>query len=129
MRPSRRDPRPSAGGFFAAVYAVVRRIPRGRVATYGQIAGLLGSPRAARSVGWAMHGTPSGAGIPWHRVVQRGGGLSPTVSPHDPGRQRRLLEREGVIFLLSGKIDMASHQWDVGIPPAARPHLTRPTMP
>lgn len=105
-----RSPRTSRG-FFAEVYALVRRIPRGRVATYGQVARLLGAPRAARVVGWAMHGTPQGSGVPWHRVVQRGGSLSPTVSPGEPGRQRRLLLREGVAFRLDGRIDMAEHQW------------------
>lgn len=98
-------------GFFDAVYALVRRIPRGTVATYGQIARMLGAPRSARVVGWAMHGTPHGARVPWQRVVQKGGGLSPTVCPADPGRQRRLLEREGVTFLLDGHIDMERHQW------------------
>lgn len=111
---------PAAAGFFAAIYAVVRRIPRGKVATYGQIARLLGAPRSARVVGWAMHGTPPGSGVPWHRVVQQGGSLSPTVSPHDPGRQRRLLEREGVVFLLHGRIDMAAHQWRPGAAPRTR---------
>ena len=99
-------------GFFDGVYALVKRIPRGKVATYGQIAQLLGAPRCARVVGWAMHGNPHGARVPWQRVVQRGGGLSPTVCPGDPGRQRRLLEREGVTFLLDGRIDMAAHQWN-----------------
>ena len=99
-------------GFFDGVYALVKRIPRGKVATYGQIARLLGAPRCARVVGWAMHGNPHGARVPWQRVVQRGGGLSPAVCPGDPGRQRRLLEREGVTFLLDGRIDMAAHQWN-----------------
>ncbi len=98
-------------GFFAAVYALVRRIPRGKVATYGQIARMLGAPRGARVVGWAMHGAPHGARVPWQRVVQKGGGLSSTVCPADPGRQRRLLEREGVTFILDGHIDMERHQW------------------
>jgi methylated-DNA-protein-cysteine methyltransferase-like protein len=113
MRRKQADPsnRPAGVGFFDSVYALVRRIPRGKVATYGQIARLLGAPRSARVVGWAMHGNPSGSRIPWHRVVQQGGSLSPTVAPADPGRQRRLLEREGVAFLLSGRIDMARHQW------------------
>jgi methylated-DNA-protein-cysteine methyltransferase-like protein len=108
----RRFDRPRRGSFFDDVYALVRRIPRGKVATYGQIARLLGAPRSARVVGWAMHGNPRGGRVPWQRVVQRGGGLSPNVSPGDPGRQRRLLEREGVAFRLDGRIDMAAHQWN-----------------
>lgn len=100
------------GSFFEDVYAVVRRIPRGQVATYGQIARLVGAPRSARVVGWAMRGNPHGARVPWQRVVQRGGGLSPNVCPGDPGRQRRLLEREGVTFRLDGRIDMARHRWE-----------------
>lgn len=98
-------------GFFQSVYALVKRIPRGKVATYGQIASLLGAPRSARVVGWAMHGNPHGPRVPCHRVVQRGGSLSPNYCIEDPGRQRRLLEREGVTFLLGGRIDMARHQW------------------
>jgi methylated-DNA-protein-cysteine methyltransferase related protein len=108
--------RPARVGFFDSVYALVRRVPRGKVATYGQIARMLGAPRSARVVGWAMHGNPYGVRVPWQRVVQRGGSLSPSVCPADPGRQRRLLEREGVTFLLSGRIDMARHQW---FPPGA----------
>jgi len=98
-------------GFFAAVYALVGRIPRGRVATYGQIARLLGAPRHARVVGWAMHGNPHGARVPCHRVIQQGGFLSPNYCLDDPGRQRRILEREGVIFRLDGRVDLAAHQW------------------
>jgi methylated-DNA-protein-cysteine methyltransferase-like protein len=109
--------RPARVGFFDRVYALVRHIPRGKVATYGQIARMLGAPRSARVVGWAMHGSPHGVRVPWQRVVQRGGSLSPAVCPADPGRQRRLLEREGVTFLVGGRIDMARHQW---FPPAAR---------
>ncbi len=103
----------STGGtsFFAQVYALVRRIPRGKVVTYGQIARLLGAPRSARVVGWAMHGNPHGSRVPWHRVVQQGGSLSPKCCPYDPGRQRRLLQRERVNFRLDGRIDMAVHQW------------------
>ena len=104
--------RPVRVGFFDSVYALVRRIPRGKVATYGQIARLLGAPRSARVVGWAMRGNPHGVRVPWQRVVQREGSLSPSVCPADPGRQRRLLEREGVTFGLGGRIDMAAHQWE-----------------
>ena len=87
------------------------RIPRSRVATYGQIARMLGVPRSARIVGWAMHGNPHGSRVPCHRVVQRGGSLSPNYCIGDRVRQRRLLEREGVQFLLDGRVDMAAHEW------------------
>ena len=102
-------------GFFARVYALVARIPRGRVATYGQIARMLGAPRAARTVGWAMHDNPRGSRVPCHRVVQQGGSCSPNFKIGDPGAQRRLLEREGVQFLLNGRIDMTIHQWRPGL--------------
>lgn len=104
-------------GFFTGVYTLVKRIPRGKVATYGQIARLLGAPRSARVVGWAMYGTPKGSRVPWHRVVQQGGSLSATACASEPGRQRRLLEGEGVAFRLDGRIDMERHQWT---PTAAR---------
>jgi methylated-DNA-protein-cysteine methyltransferase-like protein len=112
VRPGgRRPPQTREGGFFALVYALVRQIPRGKAATYGQIARLLGAPRAARVVGWAMHDNPHGSRVPCHRVVQQGGSLSPNYCLDDPGRQRRLLEQEGVAFLLNGRVDMARHQW------------------
>ncbi len=98
-------------GFFGRVYALVARIPRGRVITYGEIARMLGAPRAARAVGWAMHGNPHGARVPCHRVVQRGGSCSPNFRAGDPGAQRRLLEREGVRFRLDGRVDLETHQW------------------
>ncbi len=116
--PARRAPRKgSAGvgarqaGFFARVYALVARIPRGRVATYGQIARMLGAPRAARIVGWAMHGNPHGSRVPCHRVIQQGGTCSPNFRAGDPGAQRCLLEREGVRFLPDGRVDFEAHQW------------------
>jgi methylated-DNA-protein-cysteine methyltransferase-like protein len=113
--PLRRSASASTDGFFARVYALVRRVPRGCVVTYGQVARLLGAPRAARVVGWAMHDNPHGSRVPCHRVVQQRGSLSPNYCLQDPGRQRRLLERDGVEFLLDGRVDMARHQW---APPA-----------
>lgn len=109
-------------GFFDRVYALVARIPRGRVATYGQIARMLGAPRAARIVGWAMHGNPHGSRIPCHRVIQQGGSCSPNFRVGDPGAQRRLLELEGVRFLLDGRVDIEAHQWrpEAETPPRRR---------
>jgi methylated-DNA-protein-cysteine methyltransferase-like protein len=96
---------------FALVYTLVRQIPQGKVATYGQIARLLGAPRAARIVGWAMHGNPHGCRVPCHRVIQQGGTCSPSFRIGDPGAQRRLLEREGVRFTLDGRVDLEAHLW------------------
>ena len=101
-------------GFFQRVYALVARVPRGRVVTYGQVARLLGAGRAARIVGWAMHGNPHGRRVPCHRVVQRGGSCSPNFRVGDPSAQRRLLEREGVRFLLDGRVDLGTHLWRPG---------------
>jgi methylated-DNA-protein-cysteine methyltransferase-like protein len=103
-------------GAFAAIYALVRRIPRGRVMTYGQIATLLGNRLSPRAVGWAMHGCP--AGVPWQRVVNAAGGCSTERLPDiPPGLQRALLEAEGVLFKPNGTLDLARYRWS---PPAAR---------
>jgi len=99
------------GTFFNLVYALVRQIPLGKVATYGQIARLLGAPRSARIVGWAMHGNPYGSRVPCHRVIQQGGTCSPNFRIGDPDAQRRLLEREGVRFTLSGRVNLEAHLW------------------
>ncbi len=95
-------------GFFERVYALVRRIPRGRVATYGQVAALLGVPRGARAVGWALRGIGAReAGVPWHRVVGHGGRISLDGRPSGV-LQRRRLRAEGVRFA-SGRVDLARH--------------------
>ncbi len=111
IRKGRSRAQQGATGFFDRVYALVTQIPRGRVATYGQIAKMLGAPQSARIVGWAMHGNPHGARVPCHRVIQQGGTCSPSFRVGDPGAQRRLLEHEGVQFLLDGRVDLAAHQW------------------
>ena len=94
-------------GFFPAVYEVVRQIPRGRVMSYGQIARLLGFPRAARQVGWAMRRSPNG--LPWQRVVRADGSIAVGV---DGGVCRALLEAEGVLFLPDGRVDMRACRWN-----------------
>jgi methylated-DNA-protein-cysteine methyltransferase-like protein len=91
------------------VYKIVRRIPRGRVMTYGQIAELLGEGYTARTVGFCMHSSPDGT--PWHRVINAQGKTSTgkVVLPHD--KQQRLLELEGVVFNKSNRCDLETYLW------------------
>jgi len=101
--------------FSARVVSVVARIPRGRVATYGQVAAEAGRAGAARAVGVVMACLPDGSDVPWHRVVNARGEVS--IRPGRPSageEQRRLLEREGVRFGSGGRIDLASHLWKRG---------------
>ena len=100
--------------FFDQVYQVVRCIPSGCVATYGQIARLLGQPHAARTVGWALQALPEGSGVPWQRVVNAAGRIS-LPSPQGAAEQRRLLEAEGVVFSSTGHIDLRRFGWE-GLP-------------
>jgi len=98
----------TSNSFFQRVYTLVRRIPRGKVATYGQIARALGAPGAARTVGWALRACP--ANVPWHRVVNARGEISlrPTTGYHE---QSARLKTEGVRFNREGKIDLAKYGW------------------
>lgn len=85
--------------FYSRVYKMTKKIPRGRVATYGQIAALCGSPRAARQVGWALHALdekPNHANVPWQRVINRHGMISTTCLDHPAEEQAHRLRREGV---------------------------------
>jgi len=95
-----------ATAFTERIYAVTARIPRGRAASYGQIAALAGNPRAARQVGFAMHACHS-AHMPCHRVVYRDGSLCPQWP-----QQRALLLAEGVAFTADGRVDLAVSGWD-----------------
>jgi len=95
-----------------AVYKLVRRIPAGRVATYGQIAALTGFPRHARQVGYALAALRGGDDdVPWHRVVNAGGRVSPRAEPGYEDYQRILLEAEGVEFDEQGRLSLARFQW------------------
>ena len=91
---------------YGRIYAAVRRIPRGRVATYGQVARLAGLPGRARQVGYAMHALPAGTTVPWHRVVNVAGKVSRRRLPGAELTQRVLLEREGVRFSPSERIPL-----------------------
>lgn len=103
----------SRDGFFQRAYDVVRQIPRGRVATYGQVARMLGEPRKARFVGFAMHQSPGMAkGVPCHRVVFKDGSLAPGFAFGGPDEQRRMLQEEGVDFLPDGRVDMKRFLWE-----------------
>ena len=98
---------------WAAIYAAVRRVPRGKVATYGQIAALAGLPRRARLVGYALAAlseTPV-AGVPWHRVINSAGRVSGRSEPMFVDEQRARLEREGVVFSASGRTSLERFQW------------------
>ena len=90
-------------GFFDKVYAVVARIPAGKVMTYGQIALVCGRPGAARTVGYAMSAAP--AGLPCHRVVNRRGDMAPGDIFCGAGAQRETLRSEGVSFLSDGRVE------------------------
>ena len=97
-------------GFAEEVYEIVAQIPAGKVATYGQIAEMLGQPRASREVGTAM-ANAGGRNLPCHRVVNRTGVLAPDYAFGGPEKQRALLEAEGITFLPDGTIDVPRHQW------------------
>jgi methylated-DNA-protein-cysteine methyltransferase-like protein len=94
----------------ARILAVIRDIPKGCVASYGQIAGLAGIPRGARQVGYVLRRLPDGHDLPWHRVVRSGGSIAfPPHSAHF-AEQRARLEREGV-SVRGGRIDMRRYGW------------------
>jgi methylated-DNA-protein-cysteine methyltransferase-like protein len=109
-----------ASALYDRIWAVVKRIPRGRVATYGQIAALAGMPRHARQAGYALAALPENVKIPWHRVINAQGRVSLRLRHWDSGSddlQKILLEAEGVIFSAGGKVDLKKFQW---VPTASR---------
>ena len=97
-------------GFFNRVYDMVRQVPCGMVATYGQIAKLVGEPRRARYVGYALHVNPEPGTIPCHRVVTRDGRMAPGFAFGGPEIQMQLLLAEGVGFE-DGRVIMSEYQW------------------
>lgn len=96
---------------WTRIYQVVRRIPAGRVATYGQVAELAGLPRHARQVGYALHALPEDSGVPWQRVVNARGEVSARSLPGFEQVQRQLLEDEGVAFDARGRLDLPRYRW------------------
>ena len=94
---------------FEKIYDTVRKIPFGKVATYGQIARMVGNPRLSRVVGYAMHSAPED--VPCQRVVNRFGGLTDAFEPFGKETHRMLLEIEGVEFKADGCVDLEKHLW------------------
>jgi len=108
-------------GFFEQVYRLVRQVPPGKVTSYGTIAHILGNPRAARTVGWALHSLPPsegdarGGSVPWQRVINSRGRISTSCEEHGEGLQRALLEAEGIEFDEHGYVDWDRFGWE-GLP-------------
>lgn len=104
---------PSPVSRWERIYAVVRRIPRGRVATYGQVAKIAGLAGHARQVGYALHALPAGSAVPWHRVINSAGRIS--LPPHAGGLDQRLrLLAEGVPVTETGRVPIARLRWTAG---------------
>jgi methylated-DNA-protein-cysteine methyltransferase related protein len=101
----------AARGRWQRIWRLVSRIPAGRVATYGQIAALAGLPGQARQVGYALAALPAGSDVPWQRVVNARGEVSPRSSFDGAPRQRLLLLEEGILFDAGGRIDLRRHRW------------------
>lgn len=99
-------------GFFEKVYRLVRQVPPGKITSYGAIAHMLGNPRGARTVGWALHSMLEDSDVPWWRVVNSQGRISTSCWEHDAGQQRELLEAEGVEFDERGYVDWERFGWE-----------------
>ena len=97
---------------YQRIWAKIAEIPRGSVATYGQIADLVGLPRHARLVGYALRNTPENLDIPWHRVINAKGESAFPRDSESYKRQKQLLENEGVAFI-GGKVSLKKYRWTV----------------
>ena len=97
--------------FYEQVYELVRQVPSGSVVTYGQVAAMLGSPRSARAVGYALRYLPRGTDVPWQRVINHKGQISPRFPAESPLIQRALLESEGVAFDANDRVDLKRFRW------------------
>ncbi len=101
---------------YRQIYAAVRRIPHGRVATYGQIADIAGLPRQPRMVGYALSALSDSRSIPWHRVINAKGEVSARSEPGFEQVQRALLEREGIEFDARDRVSLARFRWQPRLP-------------
>ncbi len=106
-----RTPTPDPRSTYERIYAVVKKIPRGRVATYGQVATLAGLDGHARQAGYALHSLPERNDIPWHRVINARGEVSARTTSDSHELQRVLLEGEGVSFSPDGRVSLEKYRW------------------
>jgi len=97
---------------YERIWAVVRKIPKGRVATYGQIAAMAGFAKQPRLAGYAMHNIPDGEKLAWHRVINAQGRISFPKGGSKYREQKRRLEAEGVVFI-KGRVDLSRWRWQV----------------
>jgi methylated-DNA-protein-cysteine methyltransferase related protein len=98
-------------GDYSHIYDVVREIPRGRVATYGQIADLAGIPGQPRRIGYALSALPPDSNVPWHRVINARGEISLRAAGGTGNLQKKLLKQEGVRFDREGKVSLEHFRW------------------
>jgi len=96
---------------YERIYRAVARVPKGRVATYGQIARLAGLPGCARQVGYALHALPESRALPWQRIINARGEVSARSHSEMDQIQRQLLEREGIVFDGAGRVSLDRYQW------------------
>jgi methylated-DNA-protein-cysteine methyltransferase-like protein len=108
------EPRVVSEGFHARVYAVVKRVPAGWVVTYGDVATVLGSPRVARHVGWALASLQD-PGVPWQRVINAKGSISGRGDTGRATEQKRRLLAEGLVFDAQGRVDLKRYRWAFSI--------------
>ncbi len=101
-----------SSSFSQRVKEIIKQIPEGNVATYGQIATYAGNPRASRQVAWILHSSSQKDKLPWHRVINSKGRIS---LPHAGGyeTQKELLEMEGIVFSKNDKIDFTKYLWQI----------------
>lgn len=104
---------------YRRIYEVVRRIPEGRVATYGQVAAVAGLAGRARQVGYALHALEEGSDVPWQRVINARGEVSRRSAQGWEHYQRHLLEEEGIDFDERGRVDLERFRWDPDRPEGA----------
>ncbi len=103
--------KPFVPTFYTRVYELVQRVPQGRVVTYGHVALLLGSPMAARAVGYALNALSNESDVPWWRVINARGAISLKGRGAAADLQRQLLEEEGVMFDATGRTSLGIYRW------------------